>query len=269
MFPASLLKVAVFFGTWAIIWLPIAASISRQIQWQPNQSLTTEKKLVLIVSLYLLAPAILWWQTKLEGLSFQDLGLDWCLSLAISFGWGLIISLVELAIVFSLEFKFDLIVWHWQNWQLLPSLFLSIFCLSLGISFIEELVFRGYVIQELIVDFPYWLAATITSIIFALLHLVWERKQTVPQLPGLWLMGMVLIFAKIADRGSLGLAWGLHTGWNLGLTCIDSAQLITYKGKDWITGINGQPLAGIAGIFCLLATAIALWVLNVLSDTVV
>ncbi|WP_052055832.1 CPBP family intramembrane glutamic endopeptidase [Myxosarcina sp. GI1] len=269
MFATSLSKVAFFFIAWAIIWLPIGVLVSRKIQCLPNRSLTTNQKLILLATLYPIAPLILWWQTRFEGLSFLDFGLDWQLSLAASFSWGLMISLAELAIVFGVEFKLDLIKWHWQNWQFLRALFLPIFGLSLAISFVEELVFRGYVIRELTIDLPYWLAATIASIIFALLHLVWERKQTIPQLPGLWLMGMVLTVAKIVDGGSIGLAWGLHTGWICGLTCIDSAQLLTYKQEIvWITGVDRQPLAGIAGIMCLLATPVILWIPNAITDAV-
>ena len=150
------------------------------------------------------------------------------------------------------------------------SLIVPILILSLGISFIEELVFRGYIINILNAEHSYWLAATISSIIFALLHLIWERKTTIPQLPGLWLMGMVLAGARLVDHGSLGLAWGLHSGWILGLSCIDSAKLITYnkQAQSWIIGIYQQPLAGIAGIFCMLATAIILWFLGPILITI-
>lgn len=99
-------------------------------------------------------------------------------------------------------------------------------------------------------DYDRWLAAIIASSIFALLHLLWERQETFPQLPGLWLMGMVLVVARWVDGGSLGLAWGLHGGWVWGLSSLDAAQLISYtgKGKNWMIGINQQPLAGVMGI---------------------
>ncbi len=73
-------------------------------------------------------------------------------------------------------------------------------------------------------------------------------------------MGMVLVFARWVDGGSLGLATGLHTGWIWGLTCLDSTELISYTGKGptWITGLGANPLAGVAGIVCLLTTGILL-----------
>ncbi len=264
MFSTSCFQIIAFLGLWAVIWLPFAILVARLIGWQPTQPLTVKKKLILLASLYILAPVIIWWKTRSGSISLNDLGLNWQLSTLTSVGWGLIISLVGLATVFSLESLFNLVIWHWHKSRLLWSSIVPISILSLGISFIEELVFRGYVINILKADYSYWIAATISSVIFALLHLIWERKTTIPQLPGLWLMGMVLAGARSIDNGNLGLAWGLHSGWILGLSCIDSAQLITYneKAQSWIIGIYQQPLAGIAGIFCMLATAVVLWFLS-------
>ncbi|HAJ62065.1 MAG TPA: CPBP family intramembrane metalloprotease domain-containing protein, partial [Cyanobacteria bacterium UBA8543] len=106
-------------------------------------------------------------------------------------------------------------------------------------------------------------AAAISSVIFALLHLIWDRQDTLPQLPGLWLMGMVLVLARWVDDGSLGLAWGLHAGWICGLTCLDSAELISYTGKGpvWMIGFREQPLAGVAGLLCLLGVGAVLLLL--------
>ena len=94
-----------------------------------------------------------------------------------------------------------------------------------------------------------------------MLHLVWEQKETIPQLPGLWLMGMVLVLARYVDKGNLGLAWGLHSGLVWAIATIDTAELITYTGKvpPWVTGMYGKPLAGLTGISFLLATGAVLW----------
>ena len=89
--------------------------------------------------------------------------------------------------------------------------------LGLWISTTEELIFRGFLQNELNQDYPVWVAGAIASLIFAVTHLLWERQETLPQLPGLWLMGMVLTLARWADGGSLWLACGLHAGWIWGL----------------------------------------------------
>jgi uncharacterized protein len=265
MFSTSSLKVISFFGVWAVIWLPFALLVARLINWQPTQPLNSKQKLILLASLYILAPIIVWWKIPADSLSFDDIFSSiWQLSTLTFVGWGLIISLVGLATVFALESLVGLVTWQWKKIELW-SLVIPILFLSLAISSVEELIFRSYIIQILQVDYSYWVAATISSIIFALLHLIWERKTTIPQLPGLWLMGMVLAKAVLVDRGSLALAIGLHSGWIWGLSCIDSVQLITYEEKDksWLTGLYQQPLAGVAGISCLLATAIFLWALPI------
>ena len=263
MVDTSWLKVFTFFGIWAIVWLPIAFVVSRLINWRPEQILIPKQKLILLASLYILSPIVLYWKITVEDLSFANLGLSLQPNIFASILLGLVLSLSSLIVVFALESIFKLVNWHWDRTNQLLSLSLPILALALFISIIEELIFRGYTFSTLLIDYPYWLAAAISSLIFALLHLVWERKETLPQIPGLWLMGMILIGARIINNGNLGLAIGLHTGWIWGLTCIDSAQLLTYSKKDsWLTGFSQQPLAGIAGISCLFLTGSILWIMS-------
>jgi hypothetical protein len=71
---------------------------------------------------------------------------------------------------------------------------------------------------------------------------------------------MVLTLARWADGGSLWLACGLHAGWIWGLTCLDTAKMISYtgKGSQWLTGLSEKPLAGASGLICLIATGLVL-----------
>ena len=260
MLDTSWLKVFTFFAVWTVVWSPIALIVSKLVDWRPNQTPNPQQKIVLLASLYILAPIILGWKIKVENLFFADLGLSLNSNIFISIAWGLGLSIASLILVFTLESALNLVGWHFDNFRQLLTLSVPILLLALFVSSIEESVFRGYVFSVLVQDNYYWLAATISSIIFALLHLIWEQKETLPQLPGLWLMGMVLVAARLVNGGSLGLAIGLHAGWIWGLTCIDSAQLLTYNKKDsWLTGINQQPLAGVAGIFCLVITGLIIW----------
>ena len=263
MLDTSWLKLLTFFGLWAAIWLPIAGAIIKFIDWQPGQPLIPQHKLILLTSLYVLTPGIIAWKMRVESLSFASLGLNSTGNILKSILLGLTISLASVITIFCLESALSLVSWRWQNFKALWSLLLPILVLSLSISFIEELIFRGYVFSTLSVDNSYWLSATISSAIFALLHLVWERKHTIPQIPGLWLMGMILIAAKMVNGNSIYLAIGLHAGWIWSLTCIDSAQLITYNYRNhWITGLNQQPLGGFAGLFCLAITGLSLWAIG-------
>ena len=263
MWNTSWLEVFTFFGIWAVVWLPIALIVSQKIDWQPDRVLEPQQKLALLGSLYILAPIIIGWKIKANNLSFADLGLSFDLDIFISLVWGLILALASLFLVFVLESVFNLVSWQFSNLKQLSSAFLLILILSLSISLVEESIFRGYIFSTLLKGNSYWLSAIASSIIFALLHLIWERKETFPQLPGLWLMGMILLGARLVDNNSIGLAIGLHAGWIWGLTCIDSAQLLIYHDNDsWLTGINQQPLAGVAGISCLIFTGLVMLVIS-------
>ncbi|WP_396033537.1 type II CAAX prenyl endopeptidase Rce1 family protein, partial [Candidatus Cyanaurora vandensis] len=104
-------------------------------------------------------------------------------------------------------------------------------------------------------------AAVGTSVIFALLHLVWApSRETGWQLPGLTGMGLVLIWAVVVAGGSLNLAWGLHAGWVWGMTVLDTTGAISYSGRvpTWVTGLAGKPLAGLLGLGMLGITALIL-----------
>lgn len=256
----SWFRVLSFLGVWAIVWLPIALLISRTSDWQPKEPLTPQQKLVLLASLYVLAPGIIAGQIRAESMSIADLGL----SLVPSNLWyvllGLGVSLVGLILVFALESAGNLITWHWQNFQQVLTISLPILVLSLLISSIEELVFRGYIFATLLTDNSLLAAAIVSSLIFAALHLIWERKQTLPQLPGLWLMGMILVAARVLSNDTIYFSLGLHAGWIWGLTCIDSASLLSYKcDNHWFSGIKQQPLAGMGGILCMLGTGLLIW----------
>lgn len=254
--PLSLLQVMAFFFAWVGCWLPLGIVCAIALDWRPPKPLKAEQKLPILASLYLIAPLVLWGVSWVIGRSFSDYGFannPWILSSAgAGFGFGVL----GLAVLFGIQTALGWVTWQGVQGQQLVSVLLPTLVLALWVSGTEELVFRGFVFTQLQQDYGSGAAAVISSLIFALLHLVWERRETMPQLPGLWLMGMVLVLARYVDGGSLGLAWGLHAGWVWAIASLDSAQLITYTGTglEWVTGKNGKPLAGVAGILCLIAT---------------
>jgi uncharacterized protein len=259
----ALLVVMVFLICWVGCWLPVATVSAILLNWQPTKPLQPEQKMPLLVSLYLLAPLILWGVGWLVNRSFLDYGFVANFSILNSLALGFGLGVLSLAIVFTGQFGLGWCSFQNLNIKLIPIL-LPIFFIALLVGGIEELIFRGFLLTELAQDYPIWVAAVISSLIFALLHLVWEQRETVPQLPGLWLMGMVLVLARFVDRGNLGLAWGLHAGWVWAIATIDTAELITYTGKvsDWFTGKNKKPLAGLAGIICVVGTGVIIWLFS-------
>jgi len=259
--------VMAFFIAWVGCWLPIAAVIAIALKWQPHKTLQPEQKLPLLIPLYLLAPLIVWGMSSLGLRSFSDYGFVGDISILGSLLLGLSLGVISLTIVFIGQFWLGWCKWQESNFKLVLPNLLPILLIALLVGVIEELVFRGFLLTELGREYPIWLAAVLSSLIFALLHLVWEQRETIPQLPGLWLMGMVLVLARFADRGNLGIAWGLHAGWVWAIATLDTTELITYTDKvsEWFTGKNKKPLAGLAGIFCVLLSGAILWLFSQIS----
>ena len=255
--------VIAFFMIWVSCWLPLVAILAITLNWQIDKSLQTEQKIPLLVSLYLLVPLILLGFQWLKLGSFTDYGLVGKVSVVSSFFLGFSLGVFGLAIVFFGQLYVGWCYLEKSHFKLIPSNLLIISLVALFVGGIEELIFRGFLLTKLEQNYSIWLGAIISSLIFAVLHLLWEQKETIPQLPGLWLMGMVLVLARLADDNNLGIAWGLHAGWVWAIATIDTAELITYTDKvsPWVTGINKKPLGGLTGIICVLSTGgVLLWI---------
>ncbi|MFN6034448.1 MAG: lysostaphin resistance A-like protein [Dolichospermum sp.] len=254
------LLVMAFFMIWVGCWLPLVEILAITRNWQIHKYLQPDQKVPLLVSLYILVPFSLWGFQWLNLGSFYDYGLlvqvSIFPSLLLGFGLGVFI----LAIVFFGQICLGWCYLEKSNIKLIPSSFLTIFLVAWFVGGIEELVFRGFLLTKLEQNYSIWLAAIISSLVFAILHLVWEQKETIPQLPGLWLMGMILVLARLTDGNNLGIAWGLHAGWVWAIATIDTVGLITYTDKisAWVTGKNKKPLAGLTGIISIWATGVVL-----------
>jgi uncharacterized protein len=254
-------RLGTFFATWILLWLPVAIPIAIKLQWRPFAPLSAAQKLPLLAPLYLVAPIVLWGFLVADQHQWSSYGLTWLPDLSLLWGWGL--AVLSLVLVFGWEIWRGWITWHSENTKTLLLNAVPILLLALWIGVSEEVIFRGFIQIELAGTLPFWLAGIIASTIFAILHLLWERQQTWPQIPGLWLMGMVLTGAVEIDHQQLWLAIGLHAGWVWGLTCLDAAQMITYQttAPNWFVGKYQQPLAGVAGILALVGTGLILQVL--------
>lgn len=259
------------------MWLPAAIVLAIALKWHPPQPLGN-KKLPLLASLYVIVPFILWATSWIENTSFTNWGWDWQPAVLMSLMRGLGLGIISLVILFGLqltagwidleksESSTETVAKKINLWTLIfnPASLLTLL-LALWISATEELIFRGCLQTILQQDYSVLIAAAIASFIFAIAHLIWAAKETLPQLPGLWLMGMVLTLARIADNGSLGLAIGIHAAWIWGITTVDTEGAINPTGRapEWITGIAAKPLAGAAGILLLLATATLLFLTQI------
>ncbi len=251
---------------WSILWLPIAIPVARWVKWHPPQPITPQQKIPLLASLYLLAPAVIWGAMRWGNLTLPDCGLVWRNMMPLSILLGVMFGVIGVLVLFWVEGSLGWITWHWNDQ--VKSTWLPVLALGLWVGATEEAMFRGVFQARFHQEYPLWAAAAIVSLIFALLHLVWEGTENLPQLPGLWLMGMVLALARVVDGGYLGLAWGLHAGWIWGMATLDAAQVVVPAKPvpAWLVGFGGKPLAGVMGILFLMVTGTMLVLLNQLLN---
>ena len=117
----------------------------------------------------------------------------------------------------------------------------------------EELFFRGWMLDELERDYSPLVALVVAAGLFALLHFlkpIPAMLQSLPQFPGLFLMGVVMIVAKRQHGNLLGISIGIHGGmiWAFYLVSVGKIVKYNHNVSDWITGINGNPICGLLGL---------------------
>lgn len=173
---------------------------------------------------------------------------------------GLAIGAVSLFCLFGTEGALGWLIWRSPSWELIRIASEGLL-IAVAVGFGEELIFRGWLLDELERDFQDRTSLWIDGIAFAVLHFIkplQEMVRTFPQFPGLVLLGLTLVWAKrqsrsdasSAPRGRLGLPIGLHAGLVWGFYIINVGNMVTYSNRvpEWITGIDKNPLAGAAGL---------------------
>jgi membrane protease YdiL (CAAX protease family) len=137
-----------------------------------------------------------------------------------------------------------------SNW--LPDLFIW-FIVYIAVGFQEELLSRGYHLQNIAEGLTLPMGILISSLIFALLHLG-NPFSSLSSFIGLLAAGYFLAFAWVRTR-QLWLPIGLHIGWNFfegnifgfPVSGTDTFKLIRHEvtGPKLITGGDFGPEAGL------------------------
>ncbi|MFB2839459.1 CPBP family intramembrane glutamic endopeptidase [Floridanema evergladense] len=255
----TLIRVGIFLLALLVLWLPIATLI---YFWVSDTNLVT------ILTMGLLFVGFLLWLQFWGKLVYQQsnllqsYGLSVTRKNALELLKGLDIGLFLTLTLFFVEGKLGWL--GWQNSEQLPRVILEGLISALGVGFAEELVFRGWLLDELERDYSPQISLWVSSWLYALLHFIKplpEIIRTFPQFPALVLLGLTFVWAKRGSRGRLGLAIGLHAGLVWGYYIINVGQLVRYSDRvpPWITGIDGNPLSGLMGLAFLLAIAYAFW----------
>ena len=245
------MRIILFIGVLSFLWLPLAILI--------NWLLRNDSNLATIVSMALLF---------IELLFFWRLWGKWVHHRAnIYVHYGLIASKKNIG-----EFAEGLVIGFWFCLSLFileallgwlevinaPSLrVISEGLLSAaGIALAEELLFRGWLLDELQRDYGRKASIYLSAGIFALAHFfkpIEEIIRTAVTFPALVLLGIALVRAKYRHGDRLGIAIGIHAGLVWGYYIVNVGQIIEYTNKVpvWVTGIDGNPIAGVMGLIFL------------------
>lgn len=174
---------------------------------------------------------------------------------------GLGIGITAVLSLFGIEAGLGWLIWQ-QPSVFLLQIILEGLIVALAFGFVEELLFRGWLLDELQRDYRPSTALWINAFIFALAHFIKPLaaiQRTWPQFPALLLLGLILVWAKRSRHNRLGLPIGFHAGLVWGYYIINVGNLVKYSGSvpDWITGVDRNPLAGVMGLLFL--GCIAFW----------
>ena len=255
-----------------LVWLPIALPIYGLVNDSNTASILT---LVALYGEFILL--VRWWGRWVyrEPNLLWRYGLEFSWRMGLELLVGLVIGVFSVAALFVTQSAFGWLTWQTPAIALLR-IALEGLLVALGFGFAEELLFRGWLLDELQRDYRLPIALVVDATIFALVH------GLKPQFPALFLLAVTLILAKRSHtdldngvrfggqrshyqalktpRGRLGLPMGLHAGLVWGYYIVNVGQLVKYVPQvpEWLTGFNHNPLAGAVGILFLSTLAVGL-----------
>ena len=137
---------------------------------------------------------------------------------------------------------------------------LNAILLIVGIVFAEEIIFRGWLMEEMVLLFGLRRGLVFQSTIFSLAHYRYDIGflALIPFLIGLFLLGIVLTLRRTFDRGSLWGCVGLHGGL-VGIWYLFDSGMVSFSGETpyFLLGPSKNmvnPIGSIIGIVILLIT---------------
>jgi membrane protease YdiL (CAAX protease family) len=252
------LRLGIFVLSLLLLWAPVAIPLLLIFRGDPNATTIATMGALFIIFLVLVN---LWgrWVYHQPHL-LRRYGLRWSTANGIDLLTGLLVGVGAVMVLFALMGALGWVEWQRRS-NLLP-ITLEGLMSGLGVGLAEELVFRGWLYDELKRDYAPKTTLWVNGIAFAILHFLkplGEIIRTFPQFPGLVLLGLTLIWAKRSRRGRLGICIGLHGGLVWGYYILNVGQVITLRDRvsPWISGVDGNPVAGLMGLFFL--TFLVFW----------
>jgi len=204
---------------------------------------------------------------------FSSLGLSFSKEDFVDLLFGISLAGLLMGLVYIVEWSLGWLTFQGFSWEFIPlssvissiSMMLILFIL---VGWTEELLCRGYLLQNLADGLNLTWGVCISSVLFACLHLA-NPNISWNAVIGLVAAGFFLAFGYVRTR-QLWLSIGLHIGWNFfegsifgypvsGLN--DPVLLIrqTVQGPELLTGGTFGPEAGIIILPALCLGALAIY----------
>lgn len=223
----------------------------------PNVELKpfTYSKILSRTTTIILFLALIWFRKKIDRMSIVSLGLTRFYQRKRELFLGFIAGVLSLSFVVGTKVLYGVSTWSpkeffLSDWLLSFYFLLSVFC----IAFVEELFFRGYLLQSFVKEWGEKKAAILTSIFFSLTHFIrpiHDPFLLVPEMIGLFLVGYALSYAFIYTR-SLYLPIGIHAGWVYVVKMQSSFVAPVQNDLHWLFGGERLVTGVVAWMFMFL-----------------
>ncbi|MEB3293268.1 MAG: type II CAAX endopeptidase family protein [Synechococcales bacterium] len=254
------MRIVLFLLILAAVWVPIALPLRLFIRDDNLASIVT---MVILYGEFLIGLQVwnrwVWTEARpLQRYGFRQARLNGVNLLA-----GLCLGLGSVLALFFLQGDAG-----WQIWQVPPAQFarivLEAFVMAVPLGFAEELLFRGWLWDELARNYSSKTVMGATSLIFAIAHFIKPIEAIVATwltFPALLMLGVALAGAKQWGQGRMGLPIGLHAGLVGGYYILNVGQLMQPNpaSPTWLTGMGGNPLASLPGVVALSAIALLIY----------
>jgi membrane protease YdiL (CAAX protease family) len=194
----------------------------------------------------------------LDKQSIESLGLKLNIQTLLDILMGIMITLLQMGLIYFLMYQLDWITFQGFAWEFDPLplvikntlLFFAIFVL---VGWNEELLSRGYHLQTIASGLNLFWGVTISSAIFGLLH-IFNPGATWISTIGIFLAGLFFAYGYLRTK-QLWLPMGMHLGWNFfegvvfgfpvsGLDIYPLARVQVHGPELWTGGSFG-PEAGL------------------------
>ena len=181
---------------------------------------------------------------------------------------GLMVAVIFVVLYYSGLLTVELVGWT-GSFSPVLGLALWMFGIGLAVGWSEEIVFRGYLLQNLRDGIELWRAVALMCVFYGAVHMP-NPNSTLLSGTLIAVIGFLRIFGWLRTS-QLWLSMGMHAGWNFfqgpvfgfHVSGVGNSTLVqhTLTGPDWLTGGSFGPEAGLVVLPAVLLglLAMVLW----------